>query len=275
MRPQHPLAHKDYRHCVPNEVNCFMSLEQSEPSAESVPPMAAQFATTHWSVVLKAGEEQSTEAPEALERLCRTYWYPLHAFVRRSGYDPETAKDLTQSFFERFIEKNYLKDVDCRKGRFRSFLLAALRHFLANEWDRQHTVRRGGRYRFVELDEAWIERCERQDAAMALTPERLYERRWALAVLDTVKGKLAADYAEAGKARLFDVLQVYLTGEAGEAPYSEAAGHLGMSLDAVKKAVERLRRRYGELLREEIAHTVAHPGEIEDEIRHLRLVLAE
>jgi RNA polymerase sigma-70 factor (ECF subfamily) len=249
--------------------------DHSEPSGDSIPANPVEFTTTHWSVVLKAGADESLEAPAALERLCRTYWYPLHAFVRRSGYDPETAKDLTQSFFERLIEKNYLKDVDRAKGRFRSFLLAALRHFLANDWDRQHAVRRGGRFRFVALDEGWIQTCEGQDSALTLTPEKLYERRWALAVLDSVKGKLAADYAATGKGQLFEVLQVYLSGETGQAPYTDAGARLGLSTDAVKKAVERLRRRYGELLRNEIAQTVAGPGDIEDEIRHLRQVLSE
>jgi len=249
-------------------------MNDSEPSSDLGPAASACFTTTHWSVVLSAGEGNSQSAAEALERLCRTYWYPLHAFVRRSGYDPESAKDLTQSFFERLIEKDYLKNVDRAKGRFRSFLLAALKHFLANEWDRRQTIRRGGQYRFVGLDERCIEACEQQDAVSSLTPEKLYERRWALTVLGAAKAKLAAEYDASGKGQLFETLQVYLTGETGQAPYSEAASRLKLSTDAVKKAVERLRRRYGEFLRDEIAHTVAHPGEIEDEIRHLRRVLA-
>jgi RNA polymerase sigma-70 factor (ECF subfamily) len=250
-------------------------MNDSEPSSYFGPAASAQFTTTHWSVVLNASQGTSLSAPEAMERLCRTYWYPLHAFVRRSGYDPESAKDLTQSFFETLIRKDYLKNVDRAKGRFRSFLLAALKHFLANEWDRRQTVRRGGQYRFVELDESRIEACEPQDAASPLTPEKLYERRWALTVLDTAKAKLAAEYHASGKGQLFETLKVYLTGETGQSPYAEVASHLKLSVDAVKKAVERLRRRYGEFLRDEIAHTVAHPSEIEDEIRHLRRVLAE
>jgi RNA polymerase sigma-70 factor (ECF subfamily) len=249
--------------------------ECSESSADLRPPGSAQFTTTHWSVILKAGDGESPDALEALERLCRTYWYPLYAFVRRSGHDPETARDLTQSFFERIIEKNYLKQVDRSKGRFRSFLLVALKHFLANEWDRRHTSRRGGQYRFVALDGDWIQACERQDATMALTPERLYERRWALLVLDTVKRKLVAESTAAGKGEVFEALRIYLTGESDKAPYADVATRLNMSPDAVRKAVERLRRRYGDLLREEIAHTVGHPSEIEDEIRHLRQVLSE
>jgi RNA polymerase sigma-70 factor (ECF subfamily) len=198
----------------------------------------------------------------------------LYAFVRRSGHDAETSKDLTQGFFERFLEKDYLREVNPERGRFRSFLLASLKHFLANERDRRQTLRRGGHYRFVVLDENWIESCERQDAGAGLTPEALYELRWALAVLDSVRARLAADYSTAGKGQLFDALQVYLTGEPGHAPYAEVAARLDLSVDAVKKSVERLRRRYGELLREEIAQAVSHPREIEDEIQHLRRVLA-
>jgi RNA polymerase sigma-70 factor (ECF subfamily) len=238
-------------------------------------PTSAQFATTHWSVILKAGDVESPNADEALEKLCRAYWYPLYAFVRRSGHDRETAQDLTQGFFERLIQKNYLKQVDSGKGRFRSFLLVALKHFLANEWDRVQTSKRGGQYRFVTLNEDWVKASERQDEMMALTPERLYERRWALLVLDTVKRKLVAESTAAGKGEVFEALRIYLTGETDKTPYADVAARLNMSSDAVRKAVERLRRRYGELLREEIAHTVGHPSEIEDEIRHLRQVLSE
>jgi RNA polymerase sigma-70 factor (ECF subfamily) len=233
------------------------------------------FATTHWSVVVAAAQEDPLLAGEALEALCGTYWYPLYAYARRTGLDEETAKDLTQGFFERLLEGQYLKDVDRRKGRFRSFLLASLKHFLANEWDRQYAVRRGGRCRFISLDEAWIEICRGEDAALALGPEQLYERRWALAVLEAVKRRLAADYTASGRARLYEALEVYLSGEGGQAPYAEVADRLGLSVDAVKKNVERLRRRYGELLRAEIAHTVSHPAEIDDELRYLRKVLSE
>lgn len=232
------------------------------------------FATTYWSVVLAAAGESSPEAASALEKLCQSYWYPLYAFVRRSGHDEETARDLTQGFFARFLEKNYLKDVDRSKGRFRSFLLASLRHFLANEWDRQQAARRGGGCQIVPLDEEWIEGCERQDAALPLTPEKLYERRWALALLDTVRQKLEKEFVAAGKKELFEELQIYLFGEKGLAPYAAVAGRLNLSVDAIKKAVERLRRRYGELLREEIAQTVTHQAEIDDEIRWLRAALA-
>jgi RNA polymerase sigma factor (sigma-70 family) len=248
----------------------------SDPEATaSQAPQPTLFATTHWSVVVAAVQEDPLQAGEALEALCGTYWYPLYAYARRTGLDEETAKDLTQGFFERLLEGHYLKHVDRRKGRFRSFLLASLKHFLANERDRQQAVRRGGRCHFISLDEAWIQICQGEDAALALGPEQLYERRWALAVLESVKRRLAANYAASGRARLYDTLEVYLSGESGQAPYAEVADRLGLSLDTVKKNVERLRRRYGELLREEIAHTVSHPAEIDDELRHLRQVLSQ
>jgi DNA-directed RNA polymerase specialized sigma24 family protein len=250
-----------------------MPAPDSEPGRSS--DRQEWFATTYWSVVLAAGGESLTEAGAALEKLCQSYWYPLYAFVRRSGHDDETAKDLTQSFFARFLEKNYLKDVDRSKGRFRSFLLVSLKHFLANEWDRQRAARRGGGCQIVALNEEWIEGCERQDASLSLTPEKLYERRWALALLDTVRHKLEAEFVAGGKKELFDALQFYLSGEKGLAPYAEVAGRLNLSVDAIKKAVERMRRRYGELLREEIAQTVTHPAEIDDEVRWLRMALAD
>ena len=158
-----------------------------------------QFATTHWSVVLHAGTDSSPDARGALDQLCRTYWYPLYAFIRRSGHDSEAAKDLTQAFFERFLEKNYLGDVQRERGRFRSFLLASVKHFLANEWDRQRTARRGGGAPTLSLDEALIEANQSQDAALALTPAQIFERRWALALLESVRLRLRGEFASAGK----------------------------------------------------------------------------
>jgi RNA polymerase sigma-70 factor (ECF subfamily) len=181
---------------------------------------------------------------------------------------------MTQSFFERLLAGQYLKGVAPGKGRFRSFLLVALKHFLANEWDRQHTVRRGGCCSFVSFDDAWIELCQRQDADLLAEPERSYERRWALAVLEAVKARLAAHYAASGRSRLFTALQGYLSPVEENASYPEVAARLGVSVDVIKKSVERMRRRYGEFLREEIAQTVSHPAEIDDELRHLRKVFA-
>ena len=241
-----------------------------EPSAKG----SGLFATTHWSVVLAAGHGTDTHAAEAWSSLCRTYWRPLYLFVRSSGYDEETAKDLTQAFFERLLGKDYVKDADAARGRFRSFLLAALKHFLANEWDRTKAVKRGGRCRFVPLEttvaEAELQRGTRRD----LNPEQLFERRWAMALLDQVHQELEAEQVAGGKAALFSALQVYLTGDKERPPYSATASQLGMSVEAVRKAVERLRQRYGQLLRQAVAQTVGSPEEIDAELRHLRVVLS-
>lgn len=241
---------------------------------ESAAQTAGQFTTTHWSVVLAAGGEPSSPPAQALETLCRTYWHPLYAFVRRQGYDPEDAQDLTQAFFERLLEKDYVKGADPTRGRFRTFLLAALKHFLANEWDRTKTVKRGGRCRFVPLEttvaEAELQRGARRD----LNPEQLFEHRWAMALLDQVHQELEAEQVAGGKAALFAALQVYLTGDQERPPYSATAAQLGMSVEAVRKAVERLRQRYGQLLRQAVAQTVSSPEEVEAELRHLRVVLS-
>jgi len=241
-----------------------------EPSAK----VSGLFATTQWSVVLAAGHGTDTRATEALERLCGTYWRPLYLFVRSSGYDEETAKDLTQAFFERLLGKDYVKDADAARGRFRSFLLAALKHFLANEWAREKAVKRGGRCRFVPLEttvvEAELQRGTRRD----LDPEQLFERRWAMALLDQAHQELEAEQGASGKVALFSVLQVYLTGDKERPPYSATASQLGMSVEAVRKAVERLRQRYGQLLRQAVAQTISAPDEINAELRRLRVVLS-
>jgi DNA-directed RNA polymerase specialized sigma24 family protein len=232
------------------------------------------FATTHWSVVLAAGQRDAPQSAAALEQLCRTYWYPLYLFVRSSGYDEESAKDLTQAFFEHLLEKEYVKDADAAKGRFRTFLLAALKHFLANEWDRTKTVKRGGRCRSVPLETTVAEAELQRGVRRHLDPEQLYEHRWALALLDQVLQELQAEQVAGGKAALFSALQVYLTGDKERPPYSATASQLGMSVEAVRKAVERLRQRYGQLLRQAVAQTIARPEEIDAELRHLRVVLS-
>ena len=241
-----------------------------EPSTK----VSGLFATTHWSVVLAAGHGTETLAADALERLCGTYWRPLYLFVRSSGYDEETAKDLTQAFFERLLGKDYVKDADPTRGRFRTFLLAALKHFLANEWDRTKTVKRGGRCRFVPLETAVAEAELQRDARRDLNPEQLFERRWAMALLDQVHQELEAEQAASGRAARFSALEVYLTGDKERPPYSATATQLGMNVEAVRKAVERLRQRYGQLLRQAVAQTVSSPEEIEAELRHLRVVLS-
>ena len=241
-----------------------------EPSAK----VSELFATTHWSVVLSAGHGNDMCATEALERLCCTYWRPLYFFVRSLGYDEETAKDLTQAFFERLLEKDYIKEADAAKGRFRSFLLAALKHFLANEWDRKQAVKRGGRCRFVPLETS-VEEAELQSGAHHdLNPEQIFERRWAMALLDQVHQELEAEQTAGGKSALYSALQVYLTGDKERPPYSDTASQLGMSVEAVRKAVERLRQLYGQLLRQSVAQTIGSPEEIDAELRHLRVVLS-
>jgi RNA polymerase sigma factor (sigma-70 family) len=232
---------------------------------------AAIFATTHWSVVLAAGQSTDAQASEALEQLCRTYWYPLYASVRRRGYSPEDAQDLTQDFLTRLLATHALGTVHPAKGRFRSFLLASLNHFLANEWDKARAQKRGGGQTVISLDAA--ETRYRAEPSEGLSPERIFERHWALTLLAQVTARLREDYHTAGKGEVFEALQVYLAGEKGLAPYRETAGQLGLNVDALKKAVERLRRRYGELLREEIAHTVSGAVELDEEIRYLRTVL--
>jgi RNA polymerase sigma-70 factor (ECF subfamily) len=227
------------------------------------------FSTTHWSVVLGAGQTDLAAATAALERLCRTYWYPIYAFIRRRGSDPHEAEDLTQSFFAFLLEKESLKKVDRRKGRFRTFLLAALMNFLANEWDKRQTLKRGGQSQIVSLDETVAEELYCREAVESVTPETLFERRWAWALVEQVLARLKEEYAAANKDRLFASLEPALTREVAPGTLVQFAAELGMSEGAVKVALHRLRRRFGELLRSEIAHTVASPEEIDDEIRHL------
>ncbi len=231
----------------------------------------AAFHTTHWSVVLAAGHAGSADAAQALEKLCATYWYPLYACVRHQGHSPEDAQDLTQEFLARLLSSHTLGTVSPAKGRFRSFLLASLNHFLANEWNKAHAQKRGGGRSLISLDAA--ETRYQTEPSKSMAADRIFERQWALTLLAQVAVHLRDDYHAAGKGPLFDVLQIYLSGDKGLPPYRETADKLGLSLDAVKKAVERLRQRYGELLRQEIAHTVSDPGEVDEEIRYLRTVL--
>ena len=227
------------------------------------------FQTTHWSVVISAGQGTSLQSAEALERLCRTYWFPLYAYVRRRGYDAEEAKDLTQEFFLRLLQKQYLAHADHSKGHFRSFLLTALNHFLANDWRRAQAAKRGGGQPVISLDDPAAESRYALEPLSDLTPEKIYERRWALTLLDQALGRLGAEFAAAGRGPQFERLRGFLTTELGESRYAAVAAELGMTADAVGVAVHRLRHRYRELVREEIAHTVASPAEVEDEIRWL------
>jgi len=241
-------------------------------SREKQPSAAGErrwFTTTHWSVVLSARKRKSPQSERALAALCETYWFPLYAYVRRSGYSSHDAQDLTQDFFAQLLEKDFLKDVDHRRGKFRSFLLAALKHYLGHQRERARAKKRGGGRAPFSLDFNDAENryhLEPQDPA---TPERLYQRRWALTLLDRVVGRLEDENVRAGKAETFAGLKEFLTAGRESRPYGRVAESLGTTEGAVKVAVHRLRRRYRELLKEEIAQTVADPAEIDDELREL------
>ena len=233
---------------------------------------AVAFATTHWSVVLTA-QGESPAAHEALEKLCRTYWRPIFAFLRRQGIRPEEAEDLTQGFFAQLLERKSLNAVRKEKGRLRSYLLGALKYFLADEQRRAMAIKRGKGQRLIPLEELRAgERIEMEPADPG-TPEMIYERRWALTVLEHVLSRLKDEYRAAGNAALFDSLKQLLPDEPGSPSQAEIAAQLGMTENALRLAFYRFRQRYQSLLREEIAHTVATPGDIEDELRHLIAVL--
>jgi RNA polymerase sigma-70 factor (ECF subfamily) len=233
------------------------------------PPAVRRFATTRWSVVAAAGHADSPEARDALATLCRVYWYPLYAYARRHLARPDDAQDLTQEFFARLLEKDYLQAADPGRGKFRSFLLTAFKRFLAKERDRAGAQKRGGGRSPLPLDFQAGERQYQLEPADHATPELLYERRWALTLLEQTLARLRQETVHAGKERQFDALKAALTGDDATEPYARIADGLGLSEQAVKVAVHRLRRRYGELLREEIAQTVGTPEEVEDELRDL------
>jgi RNA polymerase sigma factor (sigma-70 family) len=234
----------------------------------------AVFGTTHWSVVLTA-QGQSPEASKALETLCRTYWRPIYSFLRREGRSVEDAQDLTQGFFARLLERHDLNAVRQEKGRLRSYLLSSLKHFLINERERAMSIKRGGGRVPIPLDELTAAARDEPTTVETLTADRIYERRWALTVLDRVLARLHDEYCAAGNAELADRFKQILTDEASAPSQAQIASELGMTENAVKQAFHRFRQRYRELLREEIAHTVAVPGDIEDELRHLIAVLRE
>ncbi len=251
--------------------------ENMTPSRDefgATPQGAAQFATTRWSVVLTAGHKSSPQARESLETLCQTYWYPLYAHIRRQGHSPHDAQDLTQEFFARFLEKDFLGDVHRERGRFRSFLLAALKHFLANEWDRVRARKRGGGRKLVSLDAQDAENRYAFEPRDDLSPDRIYERRWAMLLLERVLGRLRQESAAAGKTSQFELLKGTLSAGRGALPHAEVAARLKTTEEAVRVAVHRLRKRYRELLCAEVAQTVGRPEEIDDEIRHLFTVLS-
>lgn len=227
------------------------------------------FATTRWSVVLAAGEG----AEIALEDLCRAYWRPVYGYVRRWGQSPDDARDLTQAFFGRFLEKNWVARARRDRGRFRTFLLAALKAFLADEHDRATALKRGGGNLLLSLDAGTAEQEYAAELVDNLTPDRVYEQRWAESVLQRVLSRLETEFDHGGKSGRFEVLKAFLVEDRGEVSYSDAAAKLGMTESAVKSGIHRMRCRYGELVREEIGQTVAQASEVDDEIRHLLDIL--
>ncbi len=231
--------------------------------------MPGTFKTTSWTVVLTAKQEDDLASRDALQSLCESYWPPLYSYVRHRGYSIENAKDLTQEFFATLLAKNYLHDVEPAKGRFRSFLLVALNHFLANEHDRNQTLKRGGGQIRLSLDVLEAERRYIQGPRHTLSAEAIFDAEWARTIIQLALTRLEAEYGDQGKSRLFDTLRSCLSGARSDRSYQELADTLGITVGAVKVAVHRLRKRYGILLRDEVAKTLERPENIEQELRYL------
>ena len=228
-----------------------------------------EFPSTRWSRVIAAGDPNEPDARESLAELCAAYWYPLYAFIRRRGHDPEQARDLTQDFFARLLERGILAQANPARGRFRSFLRTICAHYLANRRDRENARKRGGGRAAVPIDAVEAEGRYARELAEELTPERIFDRAWALALLGRILEQLRREYDEAGKSATFEVLRVGLDHGPGDVPHAEIAARLGTSEGAARVAAHRLRRRYGELLRREIASTLDDQSEVDDEIRDL------
>jgi len=233
------------------------------------------FATTHWSVVLAVSQTDTVRARDALSRLCQTYWYPLYAYVRRRGHSPHDAQDLTQAFFARLLEHHSLATADPERGRFRSFILTAMNHFLASEWKRECAQKRGGGIPALSLDLAAAEERFDLEPATQASPDRIFEKQWALALLAEVLHRLEQEYQQEGRADLFAALKQTLLGSRESQPYAELAPKLGLNESALKVTVHRLRKRYRELIRDEIARTLDHGQEVDTELRYLFQVLAQ
>jgi RNA polymerase sigma factor (sigma-70 family) len=242
-------------------------------NAESTPSPAeaggGRFRTTHWSAVVRAGQDDASQAEPALSELCQTYWYPLYAYARRQGCTPPEAEDLTQGFFARLLEKNFVARAEQEKGRFRSFLLTLFQRFMANQWRREHRQKRGGYESVISIDANLAESRFGAEPAHPDPPDVLYDRQWAQTVLEQVMLRLQGEYVESGRARLFEHLEPCLARDGSAQPYADIAHRLNLTEAAVKMAVQRLRARYREILREEIGKTVASPEEADAEIRHL------
>ena len=231
--------------------------------------MPHSFATTRWSVVLRAGTQTDSGGRRALSDLCQVYWPVVHAYVRRRGYDPENAKDLTQGFFAQLLEKNYLKHADPERGRFRSFLLSSVKNYLSNEWDRQQAQKRGGGSMTLSLDFESYEGKYNVEPADKADPAKLFERAWALTLLDRVLMRLQTEVSASTAKDYFHELKPYLTGENPDAPLKEVAKRLGLTESTLKSRIHRMRRRFGELMREEVGDTLDDPRQIPDEISFL------
>lgn len=232
------------------------------------------FVTTRWSVVLAARDPASPDAARALETLCRTYWYPLYAFVRGSGHSPHDAQDLTQGFFAVLLAKDYLRSVNREKGRFRTFLRMALKRYLLNEWDRQRSQKRGGGQPVLPFDTTIAEQRFHQENSGALEPDLIYDRRWAFTLLDDTMARLEQEYAAEGKAVEYQELKPHLTASRGEIPYADIAARCQITEGAARVAIHRLRKRFRELFRAGIADTVSTPGEVDEELRHVMEILS-
>jgi RNA polymerase sigma factor (sigma-70 family) len=239
------------------------------PENSEEPGSARWFSTTHWSVVLAAGEGDSEEAQRALGNLCQTYWYPLYAYVRSRGFGPEDAEDLTQGFFAQLLERNSVGRADRQRGKFRYFLLGALKNYLCDANDKATALKRGGGRKPISFDAQTAEERFKLEPIDTLTPEKVYERRWGLILLDQALRRLRGEYAAAGKEELYEALEGFLTDTRDAPSYAELAARLGTTEGAIKSALHRLRQRHRELVRDEIAQTVSTPVEVEEEIRHL------
>jgi RNA polymerase sigma-70 factor (ECF subfamily) len=249
-----------------------MSTEPTTAPSDAV--SGAGFVPTRWTVVLTAARSDTTHAREALAQLCQTYWYPLYACVRRKGYAPPDAEDLTQAFFARVLEEHFIAAADPAKGRFRSFLLTRLNHFLADEWDRLTAQKRGGGQRLIPLESGTADTRYQIEPVDQYSPDKLFEYRWAVTLLELVFARLRQEYESDGKTALFDELKECLAQTRAAVPYAEASARLGLSEGALRVAAHRLRQRYRDLLRAEIAETVSRPEEVEEELRYLFRVLA-
>lgn len=244
-----------------------MATDESDGRTEHGPEPL--FVTTHWSAVVAAGHSDTTRAHDALAYLCQAYWYPLYAYARRRGSSPHDAQDLTQEFFARLLEGNWVRQADRQRGRFRSFLLSAMKHFMAGEWNKAHAQKRGGRQPILSLDDDSAEHRYRLEPVDKATPESLFERGWALTLLDGVLARLEEEYRRDGKQALMEIMRPALTTDQEAIDYAAVAPKLGLTETAARVAVHRLRQRYRQLIRAEVASTVASPEEVEAEMHHL------